>query len=195
MARAFYVNDSEDNAIVTDIGEGKILDTRDIDTSAGASYGCSEFRAPEVHGVQGWSSAADVFSFGVLCCKILELRAEICAPVPIPTKLQPSIPLSDGEEIAPKEFTEVVESCLSSDPGLRPSIRSVITHLDRLTQDFFYEENGYSPRRALKEQPEELLNQIEWSRLNWRQVLAAARGLVQTRAPGVFNTRDSILDD
>jgi serine/threonine protein kinase len=195
VARAVYVNDSEDHAIVTDIGEGKILDIRDIDTSAGASYGCSEFRAPEVHGGQGWSSAADVFSFGVLCCKVLELRGQVCARVPIPTILQQAIPLSDGEEIAPKDFAEAVKSCLSSDPGLRPSIRSVITHLDDLTGDFFYEEDGYSSRRALKEQPEELLDQIEWSPLNWRQALATARGFLPTGASRVFNTRDSILDD
>ena len=169
------------------------MPTQGLESSA--SYGYSEFRAPEVHGVQGWSSAADVFSFGVLCCKVLELRAEICAAVPIPTKLQQLIPLSDGDEIAPREFTEVVEGCLRSDPGSRPSIRSVIARLDRLTTAFFYEENGYSQRTALKEQPQELLNQIEWSHLNWKQILAAARGFIQTKAPGVFNTRDSILDD
>jgi serine/threonine protein kinase len=188
------VNDSEDHAIVTDIGEGKVLDTRGIETSAGASYGCSEFRAPEVRGAQGWSSAADVFSFGVLCCKVLELWADVCTS-PIANKLRKLVPGLDGEEIVPKEIKKVVEGCLSRGPTERLSIGSVITELDRLSGKFWYEEKGYTSQSALKDEPEELLKQIEWRSLNWRQTLAVARGAIDARVPGEYSTRDSILDD
>ena len=191
MTRAYYANGSQDKAIVTDIGEGKILETRDIETSAGASYGCSEFRAPEVHGVQEWSPAADVFSFGVLCCKVLDLWAEVCR-TPIPDKLRQLVPCSHGETLVPKEITKVVEGCLSRVPAERPSIRSVTMDLDRLFTNFYSESEDNSPLRG---EPEGLQEQIEWSRFTWRKALAIAQGAMDAGVPGQYSTRESILGD
>jgi len=193
VTSAYYVNDSEDHAIVSDIGEGKVLDTRDVDISAGASYGCSEFRAPEVRGTQGWSSAADVFSFGVLCCKVLEIHVNIRMGS-IPKKLQHTA-LNSNEELVPEEIKTTVEACLRREPKDRPSIRSVITDLDRLTVKFWYEEKGYTTQSALKDEPEELLKQLEWSALNWSRALAVAQGVIRNKYFGEYSTRDSILDD
>lgn len=189
------MGDSEDSAIVTDIGEGKILDTRDVDVAAGASYGCSEFRAPEVRGVQGWSSAADVFSFGVLCCKVLELRINVCNAT-LPGKLQQLAQNSDVEDLMPKEIATILQSCLSRTPSDRPGIRSVIKGLNRLSQDFWYEEKGYTAHAALRDEPEELLNQIQWCLFNWEEALAIAQGdIADPRVSKYYATRDSILDE
>ena len=97
--------------------------------------------------------------------------------------------------MVPKEITKIVEGCLSRGPTERPGIRSVITELDRLASKFWYEKKGYSAQSALKDEPEELLKQVEWSGLNWRQSLAVARGAIDARVPGEYSTRESILDD
>lgn len=194
IARTYYVNDSEDHAIVTDIGEGKILDARGIENSAGASYGCSEFRAPEVHGAQGWSLAADVFSFGVICCKVLELRANVSTG-PVPTALRQFISGSDGEELVPEEIKSILEGCLKPEAINRPTIRSVITDLNNLSRKFWYEEDGYTHQSALKEEPETLLKQIQWTSFSWRRALAIVKGALPTRHVGDHITRDSILGD
>jgi hypothetical protein len=63
----------------------------------------------------------------------------------------------DEEDLVPKEIKSIVEGCLRHSTIDRPNIRSVITDLDRLSTKFLYEKKGYTPQRALEDEPEELL--------------------------------------
>jgi serine/threonine protein kinase len=194
MISKHYINESEDSAIITDIGEGKMLDGRDIETGPGRSYGALGYRAPEIRGTQNWTTAADVFSFGVLCSHILQFRAQVCTERP-PAVILELFPASTQEEMIPTEIKKVVQECLSVEPTARPAIRSVITDLERVARKFWFESEGYTPQTALKDEPEELLKQIHWSTVNLTQELALAKGLMSARDMRTIRTRDSILDE
>jgi serine/threonine protein kinase len=78
-------NPHEYGFLITDIGEGKILregkEFADVSDHL-ASYGSIDFRAPEVHGSDGWTPKAEVFSFGVIACKIFRIRQYACTAAP-----------------------------------------------------------------------------------------------------------------
>jgi hypothetical protein len=85
-----------------------------------------------------------------LCGKVLELRADVFT-AQIPTTLRQVVPTGlDGEEMVPQEFKKIIEGCLSREHTERPSMRSVIRDLDRLSGKFYYEEKGsiFVPYRA-----------------------------------------------
>jgi len=141
----YYPNDPqfqhEYDYMISDIGEGKALnsdgDRQDL-TRARASYGAVEFRAPEVHGNEGWSFKAEAFSFGVIASKIMECRRHVCkAPPPesITTRVEGSQentpPESDlTEYIVPTEVRKAIEPCMSHCPDNRPAMRKVVNALN-----------------------------------------------------------------
>ncbi|KAN0066969.1 Protein kinase-like domain containing protein [Elaphomyces granulatus] len=153
----YYPNDPqhphEYSCMITDFGEGKVLkpgqEKRDP-TDHHASYGVLEFRAPEVHGNQGWSTKAEAFSFGVIACKIMECRRRVCTTPP------PEWVLSEVEvkhhdlrqnvdmiaHIVPARLKSTIEPCLSYSPDDRPSMREVVDALDDLTIDFTADSEG-----------------------------------------------------
>jgi hypothetical protein len=69
----------------------------------------------------------------------------------MPTTLRQVVPTGlDGEEMVPQEFKKIIEACLSREHTERPSMRSVIRDLDRLSGKFYYEEKSsiFVPYRA-----------------------------------------------
>jgi hypothetical protein len=181
----YYPNDPEYphqyDYMITDIGEGKVLnpsqEVRDL-TYHRASYGAVEFRAPEIRGNQGWSTKAEVFSFGVIACKIMECRNYIC-PSPTPEwvlleveREHPSL-RQDADMIAhivPAGLKGAIEPCLAHSPDDRPSMRDVIDalddldDLDDLTSDFTADTIEKGAKRKVK-----------WVFWNWNESLKESR--------------------
>ena len=188
VVRTHHGQSVQDHAVLTDMGEGKTLNKRNVETPAGASYGCSEFRAPEVHGAQSWSSAADVFSFGVLCCKTLELRARVCQ-TSLPSNSHHLLSFPNRDDIVPAEIAEIIEGCLRHAPSERPGMYMVMMELDSLSRKIPDEEREQKCGQA------ELLKQLQWSDWNWKQALAVAQRVPAASSFGQYNTRDSILDE
>lgn len=164
------------------MGEGKHLDRdREVMTAAGASYGCRDFRAPEIRGSQGWTTKADVFSFGIICCKVIELHARICT-ASVPKALRKLIPDALHEKVMPERLKIVVENCLKRSPSERANIRPMITLLDELSLDFTIEkEDGPGTK-------------IKWTTWDWRGAKAAARGFALAET-NVFSSVDSIFNE
>lgn len=118
----------------SDLGEGKIIEDRVVEI-AGVSYGCEDYRAPEVRGRTGWSEKADIYSFGKVCCAVLRLRARVCSQ-PVPHHYQAIIDSSTDQSWMPESFASLVKSCLESHPALRPTAATATTILDRLSSAF-----------------------------------------------------------
>jgi hypothetical protein len=150
VARAYYVNDSKDHAVVTDIGEGKSLDSRNLETSAGAGYGCREFRAPEVMAVKDGLPPQTSFPSGSCVAKSSSCELMSARPRSPPRCGRWPRLAWTGEEMVPQKFKKIAEGCLSREHTERPSMRSVIRDLDRLSGKFYYEEKGsiFVPYRA-----------------------------------------------
>jgi hypothetical protein len=69
---------------VIDLGESKVLGVKSADMLAvgRARYNAVDYRALEVSQNEGWTVQADVYSFGVLCRKVLTCRAVECTSAP-----------------------------------------------------------------------------------------------------------------
>jgi hypothetical protein len=174
----YYPNDPmyphEYSYMITDIGEGKVLkpgqDVRDL-TDHRPSYGAVEFRAPEVRGKEGWSTKAEVFSFGVIACKIMEYRRHIS------TSLPPEWVLSElgdnhsglkqdadtAAHIVPARLKSAIKPCLSHSPDDRPSMRDVVRTLDDLMDEFI-------PDSILKDK-----RKVKWVNWKWNESLRDGR--------------------
>ncbi|KAH8689276.1 kinase-like domain-containing protein [Phaeosphaeriaceae sp. PMI808] len=155
----FYPNDPtyphEYSYLIGDIGEGKILSTTHEVKSAmdhWASYGAIEFRAPEIFGPRGWSTKAEVFSFGIIASKILECRRFVCPASP------PEWALSELEHcypgirqdqdmmahVVPDSLKKAIEPCLSYSPNDRPTMKNVVHALDDMSSEFWTEDFSVS---------------------------------------------------
>lgn len=133
--------------LLSDLGEGKVLrdeQKANDSTAHHASYGAIDPRAPEISGNHGWSTAAEVFSYGVIACKILDLRSYFSNSGPsdeILDELEREFPRVRRdpkivELIVPVRIRKAVEPCLSQSPGSRPSIGTVVRALDQLLSNF-----------------------------------------------------------
>jgi serine/threonine protein kinase len=157
----YYPNDPqlphEYSCMITDFGEGKVLkpgqEVRDP-IHHRASYGAVEFRAPEVHGNQGWSTKAEAFSFGVIACKIMECRRDICtAPPPEWVLSEVEVKHHDLRQnayIVPAGLKSTIEPCLSYSPDDRPSIKEVVDALNGLMIDFTADSKHKEDKRKVK---------------------------------------------
>lgn len=183
----FYPHDPEFphefGFLITDIGEGKILrEGREfVDLSDHvASYGAVDFRAPEVHGSEGWTTKAEVFSFGVIACKVFRNRQYACTAAPsvwVLEQLQGNgqhveqKTTTTGSPIVPSKLRKIIEPCLSYSPDARPTMREVVRQLDDFSLDLVIDKDeGYT---------EEDLD-IEWSHWDWEDSLR--RGLSSQKA-------------
>lgn len=178
----FYPNDPEIphefGFLITDIGEGKILHEGKtfVDLSDHVeSYGAVYFRAPEVHGDHGWTTKAEVFSFGAIACKVFENRQNYCTAVPLPWILEQThnndrlvnvrLPITI-EHIVPAGLREIIEPCFSHDPDARPTMREVVHRLDDLSLEFFVDKDEGETEEPLE---------IEWLYWNWEGSLEQGR--------------------
>lgn len=114
--------------LISDIGEGKNLSERDLHV-VGASMGAKQFRAPEIRGGKGWTVKADVFAFGVLACKLLDLRDQVCGDAQDKEDTSQSESTSYVRSI-PERLRKPLEACMTREPDQRPSMRGVIRILD-----------------------------------------------------------------
>jgi hypothetical protein len=69
--------DSEDSAMVIDLGEGQTVDT--AGTSFKGSVQARFWHAPEIQSLRSWSIASDIFAFAVAACTLLESE-KTCVP-------------------------------------------------------------------------------------------------------------------
>jgi protein tyrosine kinase len=142
--------------LISDIGEGKMLrqgqEFRDPSNHL-ASYGAVEFRAPEVRGGEGWTTNAEVFSFGVIACKVLQIRNAVCTAAP-PNNLVAKLrrkshrSLLDAETMTyfvPSILREAIGPCLEYLPVRRPTMRQVVQLLDDLSVEFVPSSDSYTP--------------------------------------------------
>ena len=98
--------------MISDTGESKTIDSsREIDIAPGVSYGCIEFRAPEVHGPYGWTTKADMWALGVNICKMLQLRAHYYRGE-VPEYYKEIIADARDESWMPMETMKVLRACL-----------------------------------------------------------------------------------
>jgi hypothetical protein len=171
----YYPNDPHFNHefdyMISDMGEGKALnpDAEKVDLArAHASYGAVEFRAPEVHGNDGWSFEAEVFSFGVIATKVLNCRQFSCNEPPPESILSRVKPYRDGESlpsdptdyIVPTEIRKAIEPCMSHFPNRRPTMRKVVHAL-----------NDVFPAALPGDPKLEHNNKIKWTYWRWTDSL------------------------
>jgi Protein tyrosine and serine/threonine kinase len=174
----YYPNDAqyphEYDYIITDIGEGKVLSPEKVvmgPTNARSSYGAVDFRAPEVHGHTGWSTKAEVFSFGVIACKILDCKSLIPTTTPnwVLSEAREKLPqaltnLEMTVYVVPAGLKKVVEPCLSNLLEDRPSMKDTVLALDDVADDFTSDTMDPGGKRKIK-----------WVYWNWRETLARGR--------------------
>lgn len=94
--------------------------------------GTPVFMAPELweHGTVHFSSAVDVYAFGVTCVALL------CAIPPVGLTRQPPVrpPLIDIETLflgLPLEIPKLIYDCLAEDPAQRPNMEAVLHTIER----------------------------------------------------------------
>jgi serine/threonine protein kinase len=174
----YYPNDAqcphEYDYIITDIGEGKVLSPEKVvmgPMNARSSYGAVDFRAPEVHGHTGWSTKAEVFSFGVIACKILDCKSLIPTTTPdwVLSEAREKLPqaltsLEMTVYVVPAGLKKVIEPCLSNLPEDRPSMKDTVLALDDVAEDFTSDTMDPGGKRKIK-----------WVYWNWRETLARGR--------------------
>lgn len=194
--------------LISDVGEGKIL--RDgiefEDPSENlASYGATEFRAPEVQAGTGWSMKADVFSFGIIAIKAMQMRRICCAGEPPSWVMDSSTcdtshehGAEDEDEIVPVAFKKAIELCLQFSIQDRPNMRLIVEILDDLAVEFVVlpddsleggaeddvgayslsEEEGVDTEAILCPSLAESAIpplKIDWTRWSWKRALRLAR--------------------
>lgn len=179
-----YPNDPhqfEYKVMLSDVGEGKMLfpSAADPDLPEGyyASYGNPEYRAPEVQGPSGWTEAADVWSFGVIAVKLLEMRRSICdgscaIPPWVLEEVQEEYPDKDFSHtsrdmgfIVPLSLKRVLEPCLRHNPNERPAAHAAAMSLDEVSMEFFNDD----------EEEKEKNRDVKWTYWDWRTTKAAGR--------------------
>jgi hypothetical protein len=124
-----------------------------------------DFHAPELNESHIWSTATDVFAFGIAACKLLDMRAQKCK-YEAPENVREMAGLSakeDADSVLPLALREIMLSSLSQDPNGRWQIGEIVDALDELSMGFFAE-NEETGRR-----------QVEWATLNWWEAVATAR--------------------
>jgi len=178
------------------MGEGKVLQDNFCENRVfrGASYGCKDFRAPEIRGDRGWSSSADVFAFGVLLCRTLELRQHICKEKQPDTTIftrRTSSGDLEQEEVKNKTWDDlsmpdtlalIIRASLQRDPDKRPDAKTICQNLNKLEATFSsFAYWLYGPPI--------------WTELDWRDILASANKH-ERKMPGnnITNT-DDFLDN
>ena len=194
-----YPNDPmhplEYHYMLSDVGEGKMLNPSSADPILPeghyASYGNPHYRAPEVNGPSGWTKAADVWSFGMICVKLLEMRRSNCGDS---SKIPPwvleavqeqhpnknfSLLSQDVGFIVPLSLKRVLEPCFRHDSDERPDVHTVALGLDEVSMEFYTEDK-------------ELLEQnrnVKWTYWNWNE--AKAVGL-KGKEPVMGTGKDSL---
>ena len=140
------------------MGEGKKLDVhRAIDTHASGSIGCAEFRAPEIPRT-GWTEDADIFAFGMISCRILEIRAHYNPAIP-PKGMREKFQLAEDEITMPTKLSTIFKDCLGV-ASRRPTVNELANRMDALYSVFLDD----PPARD-----------VDWTDWDWRQVRANAR--------------------
>lgn len=159
--------------MISDIGEGKVLrpEAEKADpTGHRASYGAVDYRAPEIERGEPYTPSSDVFSYGVIACRIMDCRRAACKAPPqeeVLADVEKRLPefKRDTEHIAyivPKLLKKEIEPCLAGNPEARPKMRPVALGLDDCTMQFFSDK-------------------VQWTYWNWDESLAEARKGVQKR--------------
>lgn len=175
--------------LISDVGEGKRLrpgSEMNDSSSRRASYGASDFRAPEVQGGQGWSTKAEVFSFGVIACKVLNCRLDVSKerpPEEILSFLEEELPMAQKTsemiaQIVPAAVKKAIEPCLSDSPTARPDMKAVVHALEDLFVDF-----DISPGEEKR---------LRWTYWDWNQSCYEGRRRttsgIDKASTGSFNT-------
>ena len=127
--------------------------------------GAKQFRAPEIRGGKGWTVKADVFAFGVLACKLLDLRVQVCGHSTQETSVLAQPESTPYVRSIPERLKKPLDACMSREPDERPSMRSVIRILDDFSVDL------------LSKEP----MMVMW---DWNKTLADARSLGSGWLPG-----------
>ena len=128
---------------IIDLGESKVLGMEDnIDTLATgrASYGAAEYRAPEVHQNEGWTTKADIFALGTLSHKVFNCRLAKCSSEPPDWVIKKATlqrsdsnsTIVDLKRIVPTKLMKIVQECRQADPDNRPTSLRVSSELDNL---------------------------------------------------------------
>ena len=132
---------SEENCVLADLGEGKMIDDvhaeREIkvkERESAKSYLVGEFKPPEVRGRSGWSAKGDVYSLGVMMQKIVAREWEMRR------NESGSAESDDGERInehfqVPKAFEAFCHTCVQEDPAARPTARQAARQLEKMSSD------------------------------------------------------------
>lgn len=165
--------------MLSDIGEGKMLYTSSTNPEEAenhyASYGKPLYRAPEVTGPSGWTKAADVWAFGIICLKLLEMRRLIDhdgmkTPARVMDAAQEQHPgknfsrsSSDIRFIVPLSLKRVLEPGFRHDPNERPDVHTVAVGMDDVTMEFFYEDKAQLENNT----------SVQWTYWNWKETKAA----------------------
>jgi serine/threonine protein kinase len=182
----FYPSDVEIphafNYLISDLGEGKQL-TQQLpgmtsSETAFASYGAIDFRAPEqLQGLPNIDAfAAEVFTFGVVACKLLNCRS-LVSSVEIPSYIRASAAediaelnhrrtekkeLQDGH-IVPRAIRRVISSCLSHRGCDRPDMSHVLDELEDITSTFTEDNMEQQAGRT-----------VDWCYWDWEATFRAA---------------------
>jgi serine/threonine protein kinase len=187
--------------MLSDIGEGKMLHTSSTNPEEAedhyASYGNPLYRAQEVTGPSGWTKAADVWAFGIISLKLLEMRRlddRDCMKTPtrVIDAAQEQHPgknfsCSPGDVgfIVPLSLKRVLEPCFRHDPNERPDVHTVAVGMDNVTLEFFSEDKAQLENNT----------SVRWTYWNWNETKAAGfkgKGLATS---GWNGDLDSTLDD
>lgn len=161
---------------ISDLGESKILQPgREFreETNANRSYGAVELRAPEVAGSAGWTTLAEVFSFGVIACKLLDIRQSAYDETPSTTFLTSvqsqspqTVEIADARtdaHIVPTKLKKVLSACLRRDATRRPGMNKATTYLDDISDEL------------MSARPERDRSQVECTYWDWNKALARAQ--------------------
>ncbi|KAH7220410.1 kinase-like domain-containing protein [Fusarium redolens] len=181
-----YPNDVEIphafNYLISDLGEGKQLTQQLTSLMSGetafASYGAIDFRAPEqLQGLPNIDAfAAEVFTFGVVACKLLNCRS-LVSSVEIPSHIRDSASediaefnhkktekkeLQDGH-IVPRAIRRVISRCLSRRGVDRPDMNHILNELEDITSDFTEDNMDGQAGRT-----------VDWCYWDWEATFRAA---------------------
>ncbi|KZT58246.1 kinase-like protein, partial [Calocera cornea HHB12733] len=94
--------------------------------------GTPSWMAPEVVRRQAYDSAADIWSFGILCLEITRGRAPNSREPPNKILLHtlssppPTLDLTGGVHPYTQSFKDVVDACLQKDPSARPTAQQLL---------------------------------------------------------------------
>lgn len=188
-----FIHSHEYEYLISYVGEGKILRDgvefeRPFDNLA--SYGAIDFRAPEVHGGEGWTPKAEVFSFGVIVTKILQARRSACTAEPpswVLESLKDTEAQTDEAELVPVILKKAIERCLQFSPDDRSTMGEIVHYLDNLPGEFVPKSSSdiENTRGSIDDAEDEVLPleevtsaktlKVEWTYWDWRQTLQLAR--------------------